>query len=46
MIIGSNFVMLIGIEPHVTLWAEDHPQALEDAYGGLLSPLFMYVFHH
>eukprot|EP00250_Pteridium_aquilinum_P018602 c24133_g1_i1 orf=421-2121(-) len=30
-----------GIEPHVTLWAEDHPQALEDAYGGLLSPAFI-----
>ncbi|MCO5570409.1 hypothetical protein L7F22_024130 [Adiantum nelumboides] len=30
-----------GIEPHVTLWAEDHPQALEDAYGGLLSPYFI-----
>ncbi|KAH7373928.1 hypothetical protein KP509_17G079800 [Ceratopteris richardii] len=30
-----------GIEPHVTLWAEDHPQALEDAYGGLLSPVFI-----
>ncbi|KAH7373929.1 hypothetical protein KP509_17G079900 [Ceratopteris richardii] len=30
-----------GIEPHVTLWSEDHPQALEDAYDGLLSPLFI-----
>ncbi|KAI5055836.1 hypothetical protein GOP47_0029357 [Adiantum capillus-veneris] len=30
-----------GISPHVTLWAEDHPQALEDAYGGLLSPYFI-----
>jgi beta-glucosidase/6-phospho-beta-glucosidase/beta-galactosidase len=29
------------IEPHVTLWVEDHPQALEERYGGLLSPLFM-----
>ncbi|MCO5606553.1 hypothetical protein L7F22_060741 [Adiantum nelumboides] len=30
-----------GIDPHVTLWAEDHPQALEDAYGGPLSPQFI-----
>lgn len=30
-----------GIEPHVTLWSEDHPQALEDIYGGLLSPVFV-----
>eukprot|EP00250_Pteridium_aquilinum_P006122 c16099_g1_i1 orf=123-1847(-) len=30
-----------GIEPHVTLWAEDHPHALEDEYGGLLSSRFI-----
>lgn len=36
-----NMLVENGIEPHVTLWAEDHPQALEDAYGGLLSPLFI-----
>ncbi|MCO5563690.1 hypothetical protein L7F22_017337 [Adiantum nelumboides] len=36
-----NKLVSHGIEPHVTLWAEDHPQALEDAYGGLLSPYFI-----
>ncbi|KAI5070137.1 hypothetical protein GOP47_0014480 [Adiantum capillus-veneris] len=30
-----------GIEPHVTLWAGDHPQALEDEYHGLLSARFI-----
>ncbi|KAI5082748.1 hypothetical protein GOP47_0002491 [Adiantum capillus-veneris] len=30
-----------GIEPYVTLWAGDHPQALEDAYNGLLSARFI-----
>ncbi|MCO5552993.1 hypothetical protein L7F22_006513 [Adiantum nelumboides] len=30
-----------GIEPHVTLWAGDHPQALEDEYNGLLSARFI-----
>lgn len=32
---------LPGIEPHVTLDHFDHPQALEDMYGGLLSTQFM-----
>ncbi|MCO5552997.1 hypothetical protein L7F22_006517 [Adiantum nelumboides] len=30
-----------GIEPYVTLWAGDHPQALEDEYNGLLSARFI-----
>ncbi|KAI5070445.1 hypothetical protein GOP47_0014788 [Adiantum capillus-veneris] len=33
-----------GIEPHVTLWARDHPQALKDEYHGLLSTRIMYDF--
>lgn len=33
-----------GIEPHVTLHHVDHPQILEDEYGGWLSLNMVYVF--
>ncbi|KAK8917089.1 Beta-glucosidase 31 [Platanthera zijinensis] len=33
-----NELIINGIQPHVTLHHFDHPQALEDEYGGLVSP--------
>ncbi|KAI5059015.1 hypothetical protein GOP47_0025334 [Adiantum capillus-veneris] len=39
-----NLLLEKGIEPHVTLWARDHLQALEDEYHGLLSTRIIYDF--
>lgn len=33
----------VGIQPHVTIYHFDFPQALQDEYSGLISPRFMYV---
>jgi beta-glucosidase/6-phospho-beta-glucosidase/beta-galactosidase len=36
--LNLNFTLWIGIKPFVTLLHYDPPQALEDEYGGFLSP--------
>lgn len=36
-----NQLLVAGIEPHITLWCQDHPQALEEEYLGLLSTRFI-----
>jgi len=41
MIIKHEHYLLAGIKPLVTLFHWDLPQALEDEYGGFLSPLIM-----
>lgn len=38
MLINSCFIRIAGIKPFVTIFHWDLPQALEDAYGGFLSP--------
>jgi len=36
-----KILMLAGLEPYVTLFHWDLPQALEEEYRGFLSPLIM-----
>ncbi|KAH7440519.1 hypothetical protein KP509_04G111300 [Ceratopteris richardii] len=39
-------VLSLGLIPMVTLWTQDHPQVLEDSYGGALNDQFINDFVH
>lgn len=39
-----DHVLELGIDPYVTLYHWDMPQALDNSIGGWLSPDIMYVF--